>query len=192
MTALLIGIVTGVSQILESKSTGDILISFSLLVVVFMPNILRKIGLQVTPMMELLYLIFVFFAQIFGSIFDFYQLFYFYDKLVHFISGILTSFIGIYIVVKFKKNVHKNITFNCIMIIFTVMAIAGFWEFFEFISTSVFGGDPQKVITTGVGDTMGDMLSALFGSLFMSLIYIYEEINNKKIIMTKFINEISK
>ncbi len=190
LISIIIGIIVGTKQIINGTPVGDTLISFSLIIIVLLPNILRKLGSKITPIMELMFLLFIFFAQTLGSVLDFYQKYYFYDKMVHFSSGLVSSFLGIYILVILNIYNKKNLVFNIIMIIFTAMAIAGFWEIFEFVSNTIFGGDAQKVMLTGVNDTMTDIIVALLGSLLISLLYMYEEQNDKKIIVKRFIAEL--
>ena len=67
---------------------------------------------------------------------------------------------------------------------------ASFWEFFEFISDNIFGKDAQNVLTTGVNDTMMDMILASLGSLTFVITYIFEEFNNKKLIVKNFIEQL--
>ena len=190
LISIIIGIVVGTKQIINGTPIGDTLISFSLIIIVLMPSILRKWGIKIPPIMELMFLIFVFFAQTLGSVLDFYQKYYFYDKIVHFSSGLFDSFVGIYILVVLNNYNKKNIVFNVIMIIFTAMAIAGFWEIFEFVANTIFGGDAQKVMLTGVNDTMTDIIVALLGSLLISVLYMYEEQFDKKLIVRRFIAEL--
>lgn len=49
---------------------------------------------------------------------------------------------------------------------------------FEFISDYLLNGDAQRVIETGVTDTMKDMICALLGNILFILIYVYNR--NKK------------
>ena len=190
VVSIIIGIVVGVNQIINNLPTGEIFISFSLIIIVLLPNILRRFNLKISPTIEFIYLLFIFFAQTLGSVLNFYQTFYFYDKAMHFLSGIISSFAGILILVKFGKYNEKNGAFNCVMIIFTVMAIAGFWEIFEFTANLRFGGDAQKVVATGVNDTMTDIIAALLGSILVCIFYLYERETSKKILIRRFITEI--
>lgn len=190
LISIIIGIIVGTKQLINGTPIGDTLISLSLIIIVLMPNILRKWGIKIKPIIELIFLLFIFFAQTLGSVLDFYQKYYFYDKVVHFSSGLVTSFLGIYILVILNIYNKKNFLFNFVMIIFTSMAIAGFWEIFEFTCNSIFGGDAQKVMLTGVNDTMTDIIVALLGSLLVSVLYMYEEQNDKKIIVKRFIAEL--
>lgn len=190
VVSIIIGLLVGVNQVIHGFPTGEIIISFSLIIIVLMPNILRRFNFRISPSIEFIYLLFIFFAQALGSVLNFYQTFYFYDKAMHFLSGVLSSFAGIYILVKFGKYNEKNLAFNCVMIIFTVMAIAGFWEIFEYTGNLILGGDAQKVVATGVNDTMTDIIVALLGSILVCISYLYEQENNKKMLIKRFITEI--
>jgi uncharacterized membrane protein YjdF len=190
VVSIIIGLVVGVNQVIHGFPTGEIIISFSLIIIVLMPNILRRFNFRITPSIEFIYLLFIFVAQTLGSVLNFYQAFYFYDKAVHFLSGVLDSFVAIFILVRFHKYNEKSLAFNCVMIIFTVMAIAGFWEIFEYTGNLLFGGDPQKVVATGVNDTMTDIIVALLGSVLVCIAYLYEQENNKKMLIERFITEV--
>ena len=47
-----------------------------------------------------------------------------------------------------------------------------------------------NVLTTGVNDTMMDMILASLGSLTFVITYIFEEFNNKKLIVKNFIEQL--
>lgn len=173
------------------KELSYTLISLSLFIIVFIPNILRKFKIKIPPEMELLYLIFIIFAQVLGSMMELYDLIFAYDKIVHFTSGILSAFIGIYLLTVYKKYNKKSIVFNAIFIIFTSLAVAALWEIFEFSCDSIFGNDAQRVLSTGVKDTMGDIIMAFLASILVTILYLYEETNNKSIIVKRFIEKLS-
>ena len=54
---------------------------------------------------------------------------------------------------------------------------AGLWETFEFVCNILFGGDAQRVVATGVNDTMLDMIVAFIGASLFSLGYYLKEKN---------------
>ena len=54
----------------------------------------------------------------------------------------------------------------------------------------IFGKDAQNVLTTGVNDTMMDMILASLGSLTFVITYIFEEFNNKKLIVKNFVEQL--
>ena len=66
------------------------------------------------------------------------------------------------------------------------MLIASIWEVFEYLSSYYFNVDPQKVILTGVTDTMGDMIVALFGSILVCSSYYFEHQENYNLIIRKY------
>ena len=49
---------------------------------------------------------------------------------------------------------------------------------FEFTANILFGGDAQKVASTGVTDTMMDIIVAFLGSVLYSIAYLF--FNNKR------------
>ena len=70
------------------------------------------------------------------------------------------------------------------------LMVAGLWEIFEFTVDNLLGGDAQKVLTTGVTDTMKDIICALLGSILFSFCYLYECVKNKNLIIKEFIKKL--
>lgn len=158
---------------LEILKFSRILILIAMIPVLLIPSILRKVfKLKIEDEIELFYIIFVLFAQLFGSVFMFYQRYPFYDKLLHFSSGILTSTFAL---VFLKNNKAKGVSLlsKLVVIIIFSVAIAGFWEMFEFLSDKILNSDTQNVLTTGVDDTMYDIISAFIGSVIFSIFYFF-------------------
>ena len=133
---------------------------------------------------------FVFLAYFLGSIIDLYHKISFYDTLMHFTSGILSSLLALDIL-KRENVIEKNNLFITLLFVlgFTFL-ISGLWEIFEFTTDNIFGKDAQKVLTTGVSDTMKDIISAFLGSLIIVVSYIYEKVNNMKLFVINFIKSI--
>ena len=48
--------------------------------------------------------------------------------------------------------------------------------------------DPQKVVQTGVADTMGDIIVAFLGSILVSIGYQYEYKYNYDFLIKRFVN----
>lgn len=120
-------------------------------------------------------LIFVFLASPMGSILDLYRSFYPYDKIVHFISGILLAVFGMVIVrsliFKSAAMLNRNCSQEEILAAFAVPMIfaacmfssgaAGLWEIFELIADRLAGGAMQR----GMVDTVTDMIAGNIGAL---------------------------
>lgn len=185
--------ILSVAYSLTSIREGDIyniLIRLSLIPVVLLPTILRKLKIEISDASETIFIIFVFVAQFLGSIVGLYNQIYWLDTFSHFLSGIVFSFFILEILI--RKGYKTNIIFNIIFIIACTALIAVSWEIFEFINDSLFGKDAQKVLETGVNDTMKDMIVALLGSILFCLSYLYEYLNNKKLIVLSLINNINR
>lgn len=138
----------------------NILISFLLLgVLSYIPYLLYRIE----------YLIYIYLAQVLGTVCHFYDLPY-YDKFIHFLSGCLFVIIAYYIIKPYhltKRMIYFLI--NCIE-----MSVAFLWEVFEYSGLIFFQYDACHHYTTGVHDTMQDMIISLIGGLFITfLIYKY-------------------
>ena len=69
--------------------------------------------------------------------------------------------------------------------------VAGIWEIFEFTCDKLFNKDAQHVLTTGVNDTMKDMIVAILGTSSMAIIYLFEQTNKLKLLITKFIEQVN-
>ena len=67
------------------------------------------------------------------------------------------------------------------------VAVAGIWEIAEYITGLICGTDPQNVLTTGVADTMWDIIVCAFGALFMIVPYfLYYKKEKKDLFMQSF------
>ena len=151
--------------------------------------IVQKIfKIRINEYINLVYIIFIFMAHFLGVICELYNYIYWFDKFVHFLSGIVTSFVAIYLLIIFKKN--KNMFFDLLFIIAITLMVASLWEVFEYLSSYYFGVDPQKAVTTGVSDTMGDIIVAFLGSILVSICYYYENKYNYNLLIKKFIKTI--
>lgn len=177
-------------QMILSGHYGRILVTLSLYLTVWIPAIVRAIfKVKVSEHMEFTYLIFLFFAQFLGSVVNLYASIYWFDSFTHFLSGILTAFFSIAVLVWFGKYDYKQVAFNIFFMIAFTLMVASFWEFFEFTVDQVSGGDTQKVLETGVVDTMKDMIVACLGSILVALYYGYEKCSGKKLFFNHYEKE---
>lgn len=115
---------------------------------------------------------FVYFASLIGSSFHGYSIFGF-DKVVHFFSGVLLTILSMIIFMIIKKVGHiKNKEDYVLFIVFINamnLAIAVFWEFFEYFMLIFFNNDCINHYTQGVHDSMTDMLCAFVGGILVSI-----------------------
>lgn len=175
---------------------GDIyrlLITLTVIPVVLLPYLLQKIGnIKIPDTLETVYMIFIFFAYLLGSIVGIYNTVAHYDTIIHFFSGIVTAAFAYYVYMMLTKEKPRNITTVILFVLGTVSLIAITWEVFEFVSDIISGKDAQHVLDTGVNDTMIDMIVALGGAILFSLDYFIETKCKKNGIMKKYIKEVEE
>lgn len=136
----------------------------------FVPDLLRLFGIKISKWFETWYYFFIVFAMILGIDFDFYKWTFFpYDKVVHLASGALTAF-GARELLDQASGKPDKLWFKALFSMSFVAFVAVLWECFEFMMDQLFGQHMQELISTGVADTMYDMISALVGGVFATTI----------------------
>ena len=185
----LLGIIYAIPVLIQ----GDLyeaLIRLTIMITAFIPRCARKfLHLQISYTMELVYLIFIFFGHFVGSIMGVYNQIFIYDKIIHTLSGVLTALFALVILKNMNLYHFDHVLFNILFILVFTLAIAGIWEIFEFTNDTLFQADAQHVKTTGVGDTMWDMIVAFLGSIVVSFIYGVEYLKKKKRLIYVLMND---
>lgn len=113
-----------------------------------------------------------------GSILKLYDLFPGYDRVVHFISGVILGYLGYYIIdYLFKKlEIPRVIS---LMILFSGLFscfCAGGWEIIEFTTDTVFHaiGSSHLDVQHSNSDTMGDIVSGYLGAAVFQTVKFIE------------------
>lgn len=188
---LILTAIIGSIYIVLTKDQSLVLIlkDISIIITISALYIIQKIfKIKISEGINFIYIIFIFMAHFLGVTCEFYNKIYWFDKFTHFLSGIVSGFAAIFILIKLKKN--KNLFFDILFIISFSMMIAGIWEIFEYLSSYYFHLDPQKVAETGVTDTMGDMIVAFLGAILVSISYHFEHKENHNLLIKKFIKQL--
>lgn len=176
----ILGIAYAFPMILEGD-WYEVGIRLTIILTALVPTMVRKIlHLKISYTMELVYLLFIIFGHFIGSILGIYNEIPHYDKIMHTLSGVLTSFVAIIVLNNINQYKFKNVIFNIVFMIVFSLAVAGIWEIFEFTSDILFQADAQRVTISGVNDTMLDMIVALFGSILVCIEYGIEVCIHKK------------
>ena len=107
-----------------------------------------------------------------GSILKFYDRFPGYDRVVHFISGLILGYIGVYLVrwLFGRLSLYPE---PFVVILFAGLfsfACAGFWEIVEFLTDCVMHMGVQH----GNTDTMGDIVAGYLGGVCFQLHKLFE------------------
>lgn len=172
----------------RDKQLGLVLKDASMLFTITLPYIIEKIfKTKMSLVIKTTYIVFIFVAQFLGVTVELYNMISWFDKFTHWLSGIVTALLSLSILSKFKLYNKNNVLFNIIWMIALTLAVASLWECFEYIANMLFGGDAQRVVTTGVNDTMQDIIVAFIGALIVSLVYIFECKTDNKGIVNSFI-----
>jgi uncharacterized membrane protein YjdF len=135
--------------------------------VTMVPAIISRRWKITLPWEISLFIALMFCLHVAGGIRGFYDSYYpYYDKVAHFIFGITISmlvFIGVLLL-----DQCRGMNLSRWMIVgFTVifaMAMAGFWEIYEWTVDTFFGTHLQN----GLDDTMLDMIFCLIGSIIVA------------------------
>ena len=131
----------------------------------FLPPVVEKVyKSHISFRIQLVYYVFLFISLDLGICLDWYKTAPFFDKIVHFGSGVLSALVGYYALVYFK--VMKNPRgFKILFIVSLCMLVAVGWECFEFCCDKFLGQHMQQLVSVGVADTMFDLLAAAAGSI---------------------------
>jgi len=189
--SLIIIAILGSLYFLFTRDTNIVLIlkDISIIITITALYIIKKIfKIKINEGLNLIYIVFIFMAHFLGVICELYNHIYWFDKFVHFLSGIVISLVAIYLLIKFKKN--NNLFFDILCIVSITLASAAFWEIFEYLASYYLSVDPQKVLVTGVTDTMHDIIVAFLGSILVSSAYYYEIKYNYNLLINKFLKNV--
>ncbi len=173
---------TVVYQIYQMTAAGDfsrLESSIAVISLIFAGDILKKLGVRTSAIIEIIFLIFLFISSILGSLFHFYEFVDYFDKFAHLLSGIVTAILGIIMLKKWRIKSKHQLSFDIILMNILSLAIASAWEIYEFVASKALNSDLQRVGASGVTDTVHDMIVALIGSLMVSVMY-YAIVRNEK------------
>ncbi|MFR8010450.1 MAG: DUF2238 domain-containing protein [Clostridia bacterium] len=107
-----------------------------------------------------------------GSVLRFYDLFPGYDRVVHFMSGIILGFVGFYAArwLLGRLDIAENPLLLTLTSFFFSCACAGFWEIIEFTVDCV----AQMGVQHGNTDTMGDIVAGFLGAACFGAVCLYK------------------
>ncbi len=102
-----------------------------------------------------------------GSIVGLYARFFFYDKIVHGISGVMLAYIGYFLagVLLRRLRLPDSRALRLVMAFLFAGMCAGMWEIFEFTADQLLAMEVQH----GNADTMGDIIAGFVGGALYCL-----------------------
>ena len=143
----------------------------------FLPDIVRKeFKIGYPGEFEILILAFIYASMYLGEIHSFYIRFWWWDIMLHVLSGVIIGAIGFSLVYTLNQtSVAMNLSdvFVAIFSFSFALSIGALWEIYEFLMDSLFGLNMQK---SGLVDTMWDLIVDALGALVVSVLgYLYLE-----------------
>jgi len=140
-----------------------------ILVATFLVDYLSKRFLKIESIITTTVYLYCIFSLVMGSMLDFYDKIWWWDLLMHILSGVILGVIGN---VMLNRNKEKNKVTKLIRFLFIVgiACIGGVvWEIYEFSIDSLFNLDTQLAKNYGVSDTMWDLIMDFIGGLIFAV-----------------------
>lgn len=157
--------------LLFNFNISKLILILIIIFLLFLPKIIKN-KFKVNDKLELFYTIFIILTLLIGFVFKVYDILKYYDRFVHFLSGILNSALAISILNNTKLK-NRTIIFDILFIIVFSISISSLWEILEYISDLIFNCNFQD-IETGVNDTMLDMILSLTSTIIFSIVYYFK------------------
>jgi len=148
----------------------NLLISIATFFLMFLPSILeRELKVDYPEEFEILIMVFIFLSLFLGELTSFYSRFWWWDMLLHGLSGLIvaTFALSLVYILNREKRIKLNPFFITIFSFTFALGLGAIWEIFEFEMDSIFGFNMQK---SGLVDTMWDLILDSIGALIISII----------------------
>ncbi len=139
----------------------------------FVPDFFKYLGFRASTLLVLAYEVFLVAAMVLGIDLDWYKFILvtaendsYYDKIVHFLSGILVVMAGqeFFDLYQRQSKSRQNIRWFQVLFLMGALALVAVgWECYEFLYDLFFDGNMQELVKSGVSDTMWDMIVSLIG-----------------------------
>ncbi|WP_087065967.1 hypothetical protein [Intestinibacillus massiliensis] len=154
------------------------------------PKLIYKVfKLRPVYLFDIIFIVFAFVAVTFASVLGGYDMVPHLDKILHCASGFLFAVAGMLVYYYYKPGRRKEASDAPVVSMFAAMfamSSAVLWEIYEY-TLSQFGPDPQLVATTGVNDTMQDMIVCTIGGFITAYFcYRYLKHGKKELMMSLF------
>ncbi len=159
----------------------------------FLPSIIeKKFKIDYPNESELVLILFIFASMYLGEIQSFYIKFWWWDLMLHIISGFIIAYIAfmtVHILNK-KKKLDLSPVFVSLFSFSFAVSMGVIWEIFEFAVDFIFKVNMQK---SGLNDTMSDLIVNSIGALIVSYFgYLYLRKKFKSKIIDRFQKEFLK
>ncbi|NHN35282.1 hypothetical protein [Paenibacillus agricola] len=141
-------------------------------------GVVKFTKIELFPALRFSILFFIFLTMLLANEFGFYGIIPYLDKIEHLLSGMILSLIGMVIYWKLKILEEERHSYSTTAIWFSFffsVAMAGFWEIYEFTTDYLFGLKSQNSSLT---DTMGDIICGTIGAVATSIYLAFKAKRN--------------
>jgi hypothetical protein len=140
--------------------------------------VIFRMPVEIPSEIQIVAVLFVFATLFLGEVRDYYQRFWWWDAVLHTISGLLLGLLGFMFVYILNEDRHVDLhmrpSFVALFAFFFAVGLGALWEIFEFTMDRSFGtnmqpptvGDPSGLTDTIydlIVDTVGAAVAALAG-----------------------------
>jgi len=191
-------------EVIEALSKRIELLFWSVvtLVLTFLPDYIESKNIHLPYLLEIIIVVFIF-AGIFVSVrFELYNYVFWWDDMLHTLSGVIIGFIGFIIIYKINGKYSMNVSPLLVAVFaFTfAMTMGVIWEIFEFAMDVFFGTTMQSwdlpdtmammgrpFQGSGLRDTMTDLIVNSVGAFVTSVIcyFLYKREKRKTLKMMR-------
>lgn len=154
---------------LAQGSVGRALLGFASPLFLLVPVVMRRVVGGHPCLLYAEGFLFCSLSYALGSVLLLFDTVPYLDKIAHFLSGFLFSTLGFCLYLLLNRQRLKAPFEDALMCasygVFFSCFVAVLWEIFEFCGFFLLGMDSQHHLTTGVMDTMGDLITCFAGSV---------------------------
>ncbi len=155
-----------------TKNLTVLFINIIALILTMIPIFLRKrYSVYLPAEIEILFVVFIYAALILGEVKDYYTSFWWWDILLHGISGLALGFLGFMIMyaLYLKKKVHAMPIFIALFAFSFALSLGAIWEVTEYGIDSLVIKD-SHMQNGSLGDTMWDLILDASGAFIVSIL----------------------
>ena len=164
----------GIYYITQNRPYYYILAFSALLFIPIVDLVYKLLRFQPIYQLNAFIYLFIFMLYTLGIVLQFYSYVPHFDKIAHTFSGAFVSFLALilcYLLKPSREIEESDFPLASVFSLAVSMGMACFWEICEYTLDLVVHNDPQKVLTTGIHDTMQDMIVCTIGALLMFIPY---------------------
>ncbi|NLN50823.1 MAG: DUF2238 domain-containing protein [Acholeplasmataceae bacterium] len=183
-------------------STITVIISaITIFFVTFIPSVLKKRNIIMSKSLYIIILVAIVLSMGGGFIFRFYEIFSYYDTIVHFLNGMNIVIIVFVILSYYAKEPERYAVPIIIISILAAISLGTLWEIYEFIVDVVATNSNMqrfRDVQTGIDyvgqaalkDTMIDLLVDTLGAVIAGILLYIDSISKRRFIKTIILKNI--